>query len=181
MRACAARELPLRAGDRKRSAGRLTSRLKMSSTRPRRGERRDESGSPSSLTLTIVLRSGTGVARVLPSPPCDPPERPRHMRVRNRESAAQPDRLRCMERDLYRACRLICPATLDAASFELHGICRAKIADRKASPHDGGMTALASGSGSSPVPSVSALVSRTTSRSSARPLPAPCRRSRSPS
>jgi hypothetical protein len=29
-----------------------------------------------------------------------------------------------------------------AASFELHGICRAKIADRKVSPHDGGMTAL---------------------------------------
>jgi hypothetical protein len=104
---------------------------------------------------------------------CDQPERPRHIRVGNTDSAAQPDRLLCTGTELYRVCPLICPATLDAASLELHGICRAKIADRKVSPHDGGMTALASGSGSSPVPSVSALIVTTTSRPSARRLPSP--------
>jgi hypothetical protein len=40
----------------------------------------------------------------------------------------------------------------------LHSTCRAKIADGKVGPHEGGMTALARGSGSSPVPSVSACL-----------------------
>jgi hypothetical protein len=58
--------------------------------------------------------------------------------------------------------RLLAQPRSNPASCGLRGMCRAKIADGKVGPHEGGMTALASGSGSSPVPSVSALIASTT-------------------
>jgi hypothetical protein len=116
-----------------------------------------------------VDRVGDNVAAIDdPKPVADKERRP----VGNQVSAAvvrdSPQRMVSSETVFVQSLRLLAQPRSNPASCGLRRTCRAKIADGKVGPHEGGMTALARGSGSSPVPSVSALLVRTARQSVAR-------------